>query len=157
MKKDAAGIEKVEELNIPRLSSPLSHMESKKTLPAHFRWLAARRWAPAAAIFLAGFLFGRLVQSDFPQWNRSQHVPYEMQSEVPHPTKTSVQNDNVDSQQIQNHSQDNPPPHPNSETYMASLNQPHYTREENGRLIIETPRAVWVVDGRFQLSQDHHE
>lgn len=116
------GLARADRLEIPRLN-PRSSVPS----PRRWRWL----WQPAmaAALFIGGFLMGRTGQSG--SAGPLNAVPANASVKVtPLPTP-AVRHEAVQ---------------------LARASEPRYVTDQDGRVIIETPNATWVIDSKFKLA-----
>jgi len=148
MRSDAPGVERVADLAIPSVASKPRADAAKRSIfsrkepvrPFSFRSLA---WAglAAAAIFFAGFSLGQMAQRPTGLSPGSGATGAAVQ-QTTKPTPTPSEQQHPDRGQIE----------------LAGVPAQRYT-DEQGRLVVETTlqgsgaRALWVVDGKFQLAQ----
>lgn len=158
-KEEAPGIDRVETLAIPQLAAPVISFPEVlgQNRKSAWRW---RRYAATAAVFALGFLFGLFAQKEVSILNHPPKSPYYAQ-----PTKSGEGSIPARINVPTPATADSPKstiPTPAKETSprLASLPDTTITREENGKVIIETTlkssgvRAIWVVDGKFDLKMN---
>jgi len=145
MNADAPGIERVAELEMPRLGPPeIRPWRSARILSVRpFVW----RGVAAAGIFAAGVFIGQMTKQGAavqkPGSLEATTMPHAVQ-----PEKT-------------------PAPQPGQpipeEPGMELASAPTRVTDEKGRLVVETTlkgsgsRALWVVDGSFQIAQSSYK
>jgi len=170
------GIERAETLKAPFLSSPKGIPSSSRPRPRFQKYLAV------AAIFLLGFLLGRVsdwirsgggtsiteerATADAPEGRPGGAVKSDQPDQTDGIEKTrgtgAPSNPPVPSPQT---TPSTPPPHPASSQgfalAQAAAPPPRRTYSDNGKLIIETTlkesgaQALWVVDAGFRLDTNH--
>ncbi len=128
---DAPGVERVAALAVPtmpRLDKP-------------FRFASWRKYA-AAALFIVGFGLGMLTQKEINFVEPPRQLNHDSnQTTIKQPSPIATP-------RVQ-------PPH-QSQPELALNDEPTFTRQEDGKVIIETTlhdsgaRATWIVDGSFQ-------
>jgi hypothetical protein len=158
---DVPGLERASEIVVPQIEGPAVVVRtigaSKRTLPSgrgtaldalpHGRAsaLIVRRpalWqvAAAAAIFVIGFVLGQIANKP-----AAQPSPSSVAQPSPPPQAAPTPSRKED--------------HPSGGPRIAGAPKPRYTKDEHGRVVVETTlegsgaRALWVVDAGFQLSQ----
>ena len=143
MAADAPGVERVAALKVPSVAG----RRSSAARPARVLTIRSVAWRgiAAAAIFVAGLYVGQMTQraATAPDRDGTKIRPAQ---HVTRPEKTQpTQGESTRPEKV--------------EGKIAGLSAQHYTRDENGRLVIETTlkgsgaQALWVVDGGFQLAQ----
>jgi anti-sigma-K factor RskA len=145
MNADAPGIERVAQLDIPRLGPPA--IRSRRSARVFSVRSLAWRAVAAAAIFAAGVFIGQTTK----QGTAAQKPGSFDATQVPgvvKPDKT-------------------PAPQPGQlspeEPRMELASAPTRVTDEKGRLVVETTlkgsgsRALWVVDGGFQIAQSSYK
>jgi len=161
LESEAPGADRVETLPIPALDSasvlPLSESPVHRLHKSFAFW---RRIAATAAVFAVGFLIGLYVQKESPILNESHSRPHlALPKERQEESTGVIQTGQVQPTPRPSDTKEKPVP-PESQgvtSRLALLPDEKRTREENGKMIIETTlkasgiRAIWVVDGNFEV------
>jgi len=137
----APGVERVEALAIPTMPRhPI-------TLNRPSRLASWRKYA-AAALFIIGFGLGMLTQKEISMVEPPRQLNHESnQTTIKQPSPIATPRVK--------------PSHP-SQPEVALHDEPTFTRQEDGKVIIETTlhdsgaRATWIVDGSFQPVHQHN-
>ncbi len=144
LQSEPPGLEQVEALAMPRPSS----VPRRSVFPT---W---RRFA-TAAVFIIGFFLGGFAQKEASMMDRFGTLF--TAPGVSNPSETGDQSSGISGESIQHDTPLQPSKDSTIKSYPADRSPIHHAREENGRLIIETACAVWVVDGNFDLDHKHNE
>lgn len=156
VESEAPGVERVDSLPIPSVSRATLAKDFPLRLPQAARRASLWRWVAVAAVFLAGFVVGHLSQPKPPAGDRERptagiqeptvQITGEGQRETG-PMRAQVPARLADL------------PEPARPSHPERTRPARFTSEDNGRLLIETTlqgsgaRAIWVVDGNFELTQ----
>ena len=137
MEADPPGVERIAQLTVPPVSP--RHARGGK---AHIVSVHPHIWQgfAAAAIFVAGVLVGHMFQANAKPDHPVITVPPVTTQATPQVTPAPVK------------------PQPQNEDRQLAAAPPRYT-DEKGVIVVETTlkgsgaRALWVIDGGFQLAQ----
>ena len=142
------GIERVDDLAIPSVARRRARAMWTGDLFNVFLRPYVWRTVAAAVIFVAGFFVGLVTHSEFSPPEDRGEIKRGVEQVTSEPTPAIPRTSGKESREA--------PVEPQSKgaVQLAQLPSLRHSIDEKGRIIIETgARAVWVVDGNFQIAK----